>query len=105
MGKYGLFGIIMLWLLFATYLVNAFDVYMGDATFSVDNPIGEVVTEADTDIGTIESMGLTFINAVSFKVNGLPMIVSLLAFTVPTMMLSYMAIEILIKILDAIIPF
>lgn len=105
MSKYSLFGLIMLWLLFATYLVNAFDVYMDDGTFSIDNPIGEVITDADTEVGTVKSMGLTFINAVSFQVNGLPMIVSLLAFTVPTMILAYMTIEILIKILDAVIPF
>ena len=105
MSKYSIFGLIMLWLLFATYLVDAFDVYMADGTFSVDNPIGEVITDADTEVGTVKSMGLTFINAVSFQVNGLPLIVSLIAFTVPTMILAYMTLEILIKILDAVIPF
>lgn len=105
MSKYGLFGLIMLWLLFATYLVNAFDVYMDDGTFSVDNPIGAIDTDADTEVGTVKSMGLTFINAVSFNITGLPFIFSLLFFTVPTFILAYMTIEIFIKMLDAIIPF
>ena len=105
MSKYGLFGVIMLWLLFATYLVNAFDVYMGDDTFSVENPIGEIDTDADTEVGTVKSMGVTFINAVSFNVVGLPFIFSLLFFTIPSFILAFMSIEILIKILEAIIPF
>lgn len=105
MTKHSLFGLIMLWLIFATFLVNAFEVYLADGTFSVDNPIGEVVTDADTEVGTIKSMGLTFINAISFRVNGLPMIASLLFFTVPTMIIAYMTLELLIKMLDAIIPF
>ena len=105
MSKYGLFGVIMLWLLFATYLVNAFEVYMGDNTFSVENPIGEIDTDADTEVGTVKSMGVTFINAVSFNVVGLPFIFSLLFFTIPSFILAFMSIEILIKILEAIIPF
>jgi len=105
MGKYSLFGLVMLWLLFATYLVNAFDVYLDDDTFSVDNPIGEIVTDADTEVGTIKSMGLTFINAISFNVNGLPFIFAFIFFTVPTFIIAYMTLELLIKMLDAIIPF
>jgi len=105
MNKYGLFGIIMLWLLFATYLVNAFEVYMEDGTFSVENPIGEIDSDAETEVGTVKSMGVTFINAVQFKIIGLPFIFALIFFTIPTFILAYMSIEILIKILDAIIPF
>jgi len=105
MSKYSLFGLIMLWLLFATYLVSSFDAYLGDGSFSVDNPIGEIDTDADTEVGTVKSMGLTFINAVSFNVNGLPFIFSLFFFTIPTFILAYMTLEIFIKMLDAIIPF
>ena len=105
MSKYTVFGLIMLWLLFATFLVNAFDEYTADGSFSVNNPIGEVDTDADTEVGTIKSMSLTFINAVSFNIVGLPFIFSLIFFTIPTFMLAYMTLEIFIKMLDAIIPF
>lgn len=105
MSKYSIFGLIMLWLLFATFLVNSFDAYLGDASFGVENPIGEVDTDADTEIGTVKSMSLTFINAVSFRVTGLPFIFALIFFTVPTFVLAFMTLEIFIKMLDAIIPF
>ena len=105
MSRYSLFGAIMLWLLFATFLVNAFDEYTGDGSFGVNNPIGEIDTDADTEVGTVKSMALTFINAVSFNIVGLPFIFSLIFFTIPSFMLVYMTLEILIKMLDAIIPF
>lgn len=105
MSKYGLFGLIMLWLLFATYLVNAFEVYMDDETFSITNPIGDIEADGETDVGTVKNMGLTFINAVTFQVDGLPVIFAVIFFTAPSFVLAYMTLEILIKMLDAIIPF
>ena len=106
MSKYVLFGIIMAWLLFATFLVNAFDVYLDNDDFGVENPIDDVAVDGDD--GTIDSARgflKTFTSAVSFQVTGLPAIVSLFLFTIPTFILAYMTLELLIKFLSAIIPF
>lgn len=95
----------MLWLIFATYLVNSFETYLEDGSFSVDNPVHEVDDSGDSNLDKIKSMSNTFINAISFRVVGLPDIISLLFFTVPTLIFAYMSIDILIAFLDAILPF
>ena len=105
MGKYQLFGLLMIWLIFATYLVNTFDTYLGDDTFSVDNPINEIDTTGESDFDNVKGMANTFLSAISFQINGLPFIVSLLFFTIPTMIFAFMSIDILIALLNAVIPF
>lgn len=105
MGKYGVFGLLMLWLIFATFLVNSAEAYLQDGSFTVDNGITQVDTTGDSDLDQIRNMGETFISAIGFQVVGLPAIISLIFFTIPTLILAYMSLDMLIALLNAIIPF
>ena len=105
MNKYILFGLLMLWLLFATYLVNAFDSYLDDDTFGVDNPIGDIGDEGDNNFETANNFARTLINAIFFQVNGLPFVVSLIFFTTPSFILAFMTLDMLIALINAILPF
>jgi len=105
MSKYALFGFIIAWLLLATFIVNSFEAYLGDGEFSIDNPIVDVATDGDDNEQSAKTMLATFVSAVSFQMNGLPVIFALVLFTVPTFILMFLSIELLIKFLDAVIPF
>ena len=105
MSKYALFGVLMAWLLMATYIVDSFSAYTGDDSFSVENPINDISTEGDNDSQKISSMVSTFFSAMTLQVTGLPNILALIMFTVPSFILMFMTLEITIKILDAVIPF
>lgn len=105
MSKYALFGLIMAWLLMATFIIDSFGVYLGDDTISVVNPINDLSTEGDNDTQKISSMVETFFSALTLQVVGLPNILAILMFGVPSFILMFMILEITIKILEAVIPF
>ena len=105
MSKYALFGFIMAWLLMATFIVDSFGVYLGDASISVENPINEISTEGDNDAQKLSSMVNTFFSALTLQVTGLPDILAIIMFGVPSFILMFMTLELTIKILDAVIPF
>ena len=105
MSKYALFGFIMAWLLMATFIVDSFGAYLGDDSISVENPINEISTEGDNDTQKLSSMVNTFFSALTLQVTGLPDILAIIMFGVPSFILMFMTLELTIKILDAVIPF
>lgn len=103
--KYKIFGILILWLFISTFLVNAFEDYLGNDTFGVENPVVEINADEEGALAQAQSMVVTFVALISFNVTGLPAIFSLIFFTVPAFIIGFMTLEILISIAAAIIPF
>lgn len=105
MNKYALFGFIMAWLLMATFIVDSFGAYLGNDDISITNPIDDFTDEGDNDTQKMRSMVSTFFSALTLQVVGLPNILAILMFGVPSFILMFMTLDITIKILEAVIPF
>ena len=105
MNKYALFGALMCWLLLATYIVDMADSYLANDDFNVENRVLEVSGDGETELEQMKSLGSTLLSAIFFNVTGLPAIVSLICFTVPSFIFSFMAIDMLLTFLEAVIPF
>ena len=105
MSKYALFGCIIAWLLMATFIVDSFGSYLGTDEFTVENPIGEISGEGDSNTKIAKSMVSTFLDAMTLQVSGLPNIIAVLFFTIPSFILGFITLELILKFLEAIIPF
>lgn len=105
MNKYVLFGLIIGWLLFATFVVDAFDAYLDTDEFGVINPIDQIETDGSNEASSVRGFIRTFTSALTLQITGLPAIVSLILFGVPTFILAFMTLDLMIKFLQVIIPF
>ena len=89
MSKAGLFGLLFGWLFMITYVVNSAVAYDDTAGLSVENPIGVFQKSDGTTLDQIADLMATFWNALTFQINGLPVIFNL-AFWIPTAIIGYM---------------
>lgn len=99
MSKYALFGVIILWLLLATYLVEVFGLY--EAGLTVTGGVDVIDSGAEGLLAQITGMLTIFWDVFTFQVVGLPDIVVVIFFTAPAIVIMYM----LIDVLKDMIPF
>ena len=101
MNKYALFGLLILWLLVATYLIAIFNSY--DPTTGV-TVVGGINAVAPGDGGFLSQIGnllLVFWSIFSLQISGFPVIVIIILFDVPVFIVVYMFID----IIKDLIPF
>lgn len=99
MSKYSLFGVIVLWLLLATYLVDVFGLY--EAGVTVTGGVDVIDSGAEGFLAQIMGLLKMFWDIFSFKVVGLPPIVVVIFFTAPAFVVAFM----LIDIIKDLVPF
>lgn len=100
MNKFALFGLIIAWLLIATYFINVLENYQS-GIFSVDNPVQEIDIGGTGFLSQITGMIKTFFNIFLFQIEGLPVIVVVICFQVPAFIVLYMVID----VVKDVIPF
>ena len=96
MNKYMTLAVIIMILLFATYMVDVTDVYTTTST------VGTVLSAPEnTDVVTIFSMASTFFSILTFQIDGLPAIINILFFYPLSGAVLYMIID----VVKDLIPF
>jgi len=94
MSKAGLFGVLVLWLVVVTYIVNAFVVFDPSTDLAVFNPV-EVFEQDDGGVlSQSASLLSVFWKALTFRIEGLPVLFNLF-FQVPTTIIGYMILAFL----------
>lgn len=98
MNKYMLFGVLMGWLIIATFIITSARNYLDNDDFDINNPIGDISSDGEGRVEQSYSMIGTFFSAITFQVVGLPNIVAMIMFQVPVFIMMYMLIEVLIHL-------
>lgn len=94
MSKYLLLSILVLLLIFTTYIVDVSEGY------STTSEINETLDEPDSyNRVTVWSMAKTFLRILSFQVVGFPPILNLLLFYPITIIVGYMLIDVILDLI------
>jgi len=93
MNKYITFGILVLFILFMTYVVDFASNY--ENTLDSVNPIEELPGEGSPTSGSVISLITTFWKIATFQVEGLPALFTVLIFYPCNLIVLYMIIDIL----------
>lgn len=99
MNKYMSFGLIILWLLLATYLVEVFGLY--DQGVTVSGAIDSIDASDQGFLAQISGMLKVFWDIFTFQVTGLPAIIVVIFFTAPAFVIMYM----LMDVIKDLVPF
>lgn len=90
MSKPALFGVMVAWLVTITYIVNSIVEFSPTTDIGVNNPVALF----DGDAVTVWDLLGTFWKALTFSIDGLPIIFNLF-FWIPTAIIGYMIIAFL----------
>lgn len=90
MSKASLFGLLFGWLVTITYITNAIVEYSPTTDIGVNNPVNLF----DDNAVTVWDLLGTFWSALTFSIDGLPVIMNLF-FWIPTAIIGYMIIAFL----------
>lgn len=99
MNKYVLFGLLMAWLLIATYLVNSFEVYLNAGDFVVTGGITAPASLTGGFFAQAGQMWDTFVTLLVFNIEGIPLLITVLFFKVPAFIFIYMLIDIVVNLI------
>jgi len=86
-----LFGLLFLWLVVITFLVNAITTFDPASGLSISNPLTSLNSGDGAESFQVFSLLKTYWGALTFSINGLPVVFNLF-FQVPTAIISYMII-------------
>jgi hypothetical protein len=105
MNKYWLAVICMIWLIFIAVLVGS----LASSTISATDPnvvqnIGGNFSEDLTALNFIRILSV-FWHLLTFRIDGVPALVTIFLVFPPVAYLAYVLIELVIKVIDAIIPY
>lgn len=90
MSKSGLFGLLFGWLVICTFLVNSVVAYDPTTDIAILNPLESFSDHsASTLIGQGTSLLKTFWRALTFQIQGLPVLFNLF-FQIPTAIIGFM---------------
>lgn len=99
MSKPALMGVLFLWLVIITFIVNAVITYDNSTDLAINNPLQNETAQADDGIlAQSTSLLATYWNAITFNVEGLPIIFNLF-FQVPTVIITFMLLEFIIELI------
>ena len=89
MSKPALFGVLFLWLVMITFIVNSIVEYDPTTDLGINNPVEVVEQDEETGWAQVTSLMGTYWNALTFGIDGLPAIFNLF-FQVPTAIIAFM---------------
>jgi len=89
MSKPALFGVLFLWLVMITFIVNSVVEYDPSTDIGINNPVEVIEVEDGSQWTQFTSLMGTFWNALTFGIDGLPVIFNLF-FQVPTAIIGFM---------------
>lgn len=93
MNRAQLFGLLMLWLLLITFILNSFIEYNSELGLTISGNIDTFSGSTDDSNWTNTiSLMRTFWGALTFSIQGLPVIFNLL-FQIPTFMIGFMTLQ------------
>lgn len=93
MNKYVLFMVMILFLIFTTFLAQSID---ANATFSILNnlPSGEAPSSILNVLNSVLALGATFFRLLTFQIEGIPAVFNIFIFYPLTFGILYMTIDI-----------